>query len=391
MTRRPGTPRLLRQINDRAALELLLSTGPMTRAQIGEMTGLSKVTASQLLVRLEERGLVQVVGSRAGGRGPSAALYAVVPSSAYVAGLDVGKEEVTAALSDITGQVVAEVTVNPNGSADPVAVVHEAVVKAARSAHVALRRLRAFVIGTPGIVDPRGDEMRFSFDLPAWHEGVIEALRGDLRRPVTVENDVNLAAMAERAGGVAGDVDDFVLVWVGRGPGMAVIVDGRLHRGFAGGAGEIGYLPVPGAPLPTDVRRGDKEQLGASFQSMVGEQAVRELAREHSLPHESGGAAVAAAADGAGGGTAFLDELAGRIAVGVASVCVVLDPELVVLGGDAVAADGIGLCNRIRDRVSRICWARPRIEPSTVQGNPVITGALQVAVDQAREQIFGGD
>src|ERR1017187_7010671 len=70
MERRPGTPRLLRELNDRAALELLLTGGPMTRAQVGEQTGLSKVTASQLLARLEGRGLVEAVGGQGGGAGP---------------------------------------------------------------------------------------------------------------------------------------------------------------------------------------------------------------------------------------------------------------------------------------------------------------------------------
>ena len=83
MAGRPGTPSLLREINDRAALELLLEEGALTRAQVGERTGLSKVTASQTLTRLQERGLVTVTGQQAGGRGPSAAVYAVVPSSAY--------------------------------------------------------------------------------------------------------------------------------------------------------------------------------------------------------------------------------------------------------------------------------------------------------------------
>src|ERR671915_1899275 len=117
---RPGTPRLLRELNDRVVLELLLSHGPLTRAQLGTRTGLSKVTASQLLARLEERGLVAVVGSQAGGRGPNAALYAVVPSSAYVAGLEVGPDGVTAGVADITGHIVAQVTVDPNGADEPV-------------------------------------------------------------------------------------------------------------------------------------------------------------------------------------------------------------------------------------------------------------------------------
>src|SRR5258707_13011353 len=101
-TRLPGTPRLLRAINDRAALELLLERGPLTRAQLGELTGLSKVTASQLVERLEERQLVSRVGELAGGRGPNPQLYAVVPGTAYVVGATVGPESVTAASAGIT-------------------------------------------------------------------------------------------------------------------------------------------------------------------------------------------------------------------------------------------------------------------------------------------------
>ncbi|HEY3682250.1 MAG TPA: ROK family transcriptional regulator [Streptosporangiaceae bacterium] len=391
MARRPGTPRLLRELNDRAALDLLLSSGPLTRSKIGELTGLSKVTASQLLARLEERGLVEVVGSTEGGRGPNAALYAVVPSSAYVAGLDVGRDTVTAGIADITGRVVAETTVEPGDAEDPVAVVHQSVQKAARRAHVAMSRLRAVVIGTPGVIDPRHGDMRFSFDLPAWHEGVIAALRGDLRRPVTIENDANLAALAERAAGVAAGVDDFVLVWFVLGPGMAVMLGDRLHRGASGGAGEIGWLPVPGAPLPAGVGLPSREPLGASFQSLVGHQAILELASSCGVPGAAVGEVVAAAVGDGPSGGAFLDELARRIAVGVASVAVVLDPELVVLGGQLGGRGGAALSGRVQREVARLCPAQPRVEASTITGNPVLRGALHAAVDQARAGVFTVD
>src|SRR5258705_1909431 len=85
-SRLPGTPSLLRAINDRAALDLLLERGPLTRAQLGELTGLSKVTASQLVERLEERQLVARVCELAGGRCPNAQLYAAGPSRSYVVG-----------------------------------------------------------------------------------------------------------------------------------------------------------------------------------------------------------------------------------------------------------------------------------------------------------------
>src|SRR2546423_1699595 len=243
-TRLPGTPRLLRAINDRAALELLLDRGPLTRAQLGELTGLSKVTASQLVERLEERGLVARVGGQAGGRGPNASLYAVVPSSAFVVGVDVGPELAVAACADITGQVLGRVEQSTHDSEDPVGVVHKAVIEAAHSARAPLAKVRRVVLGSPGLVDPNTGDLSFVFDLPLWQRGLLAALRDDLKRAVVFENDVNLAAVAEAHTGAAKGVDDFVLLWLDRGVGMAVVLGGRLHRGVSGAAGEIGYLPV---------------------------------------------------------------------------------------------------------------------------------------------------
>src|SRR3982751_4846102 len=118
-TRLPGTPPLLPALNDRAALELLLAKGPLTRAQLGEMTGLSKVTASQLVERLEERGLVRRVGEQAGGRGPNAQLYAVTPGSAHEIGADVGPDSVIAACADITGAVIGRSELSTKDTDDP--------------------------------------------------------------------------------------------------------------------------------------------------------------------------------------------------------------------------------------------------------------------------------
>jgi predicted NBD/HSP70 family sugar kinase len=388
MERRPGTPSLLRELNDRAALELLLACGPMTRSQLGESTGLSKVTASQLLARLEERGLVAVAGEQAGGRGPNAALYAVVPSSAYVAGLHVEHDEVSAGVADVTGQVITEVSVDPNGTGDPVELVRGAVATACGAAGVSADALRALVIGTPGVLDPVTGEPRLAVNLPAWHEGVLQALRSDLGRPVTIENDVNLAAMAERAVGAAVGVDDFVLVWIGVGLGLATIIGGRLHRGVGGAAGEIGYLPVPGVPLPQDVTH----PATGAFQRLAGAQALLPLAAGYGFAERTAAGAVrsaaAAAAAGDQRGSEFLGELAGRVATGVASICVVLDPGLVVLGGEVGLAGGAELAGLVAAQVGRICPARPRVVPTGVSGGPVLRGAILAAVDLARAELL---
>jgi predicted NBD/HSP70 family sugar kinase len=388
MERRPGTPSLLRELNDRAALELLLTGGPLTRAQLGAHTGLSKVTASQLLARLEDRGLVQVAGELAGGRGPNAALYGVVPSAAYVAGLHVEHDEVSAGVADVTGRVISQVSVDPNGGENPVELVRGAVAAACRPAGVSPDALAALVIGTPGVLDPGTGEPRLAFNLPAWHEGVLDALRCDLGQPVTIENDVNLAAMAERASGAAAGADDFVLVWIGIGIGLAIVLGGRLHRGVGGAAGEIGYLPVPGVPLPLDV----SHPATGAFQSLIGAQTLVPLAADHGFADATVGgavgAAIAAAAAGEERGSAFLAELAGRVATGVAAICVVLDPGLVVLGGEVGRSGGPALADRVAAEVGRISPARPRVVPTGVSGDPVLAGAILAGVDQARTDLL---
>ncbi|MFI6601149.1 ROK family protein [Nonomuraea sp. NPDC050536] len=378
MSGSPGTPRLLRRLNDRAALELLLTQGPLTRAELGELTGLSKVTAGQLLARLEERGLVEVAGERAGGRGPHAALYTVVPSSAYVAGLEVLPDSLTVGVADITGKIVVEVTVNPADGKDPVKAVHSAVQRACDSARIGISQLRSFVIGTRGVVDPGTGDVRFSYDLPSWHVGVLASLRATLGASVTIENDVNLVALAEHRYGAAAGHDDFAVIWAGVGQGLGVMLGGKLHRGITGGAGEIGWLPVPGEPLPTDVQH---PQSG-SFQRLVGQEALGGLALQYGVPGMTVPDQVR------NGGDGYLDEVAGRLAVGAAAVAVVLDPGLIVLSGDVGRAGGARLAAKVEEAVARLCPSQPRVVTTGVAGNPVLRGALVAALEEAREQVF---
>ena len=400
MSRRPGTPRLLRQLNDRAALELLLTAGPLTRTQLGRQTGLSKVTASQLLARLEERDLVEVVGSKVGGRGPNAALYAVVPESAYVAALDVSAHHVTATIADITGQIISDVSVDPNASDDPVALVQTAVMRLVESAEVPLEKLRACVIGTPGVVDPRTGDIRFSFDLISWHEGVLEALRTDLERSVVLENDVNLAALAEHSEGMAAGASEFVLMWLSAagGVGMSTMIDGRIHRGRSGGAGEIGYLPVPGAPMPGDLGlSGGYESLAEDkgralphgFQALVKADQVVELAAEHGIVGNDVTEVVHAASEAnTPKADAFLDAFAERLARGVAAISVLLDPGLVVLGGDVAQAGGPKLAERVQEATARIAPNATEVGLGKIEGSPVVRGALLQALEHARDDVF---
>lgn len=385
-TRLPGTPRLLRALNDRAALELLLARGPLTRAQIGEFTGLSKVTASQLVERLEGRGLVRRVGEQAGGRGPNAQLYAVTPGSAHVIGVDVGPDQVVTACADITGAVVGRAELSVRDTDDPVGVVHRTVLEAAGAAGAPMTSVRRVVLGTRGQVDPRTSDIAFAFDLPRWHRGLLGKLREDLHTEVHFCNDVNLAAIAEANDGAAEGVDDFVLIWIGRGVGLATVLGGRLHHGTSGAAGEIGYLPVAGAEVPRDV---SQPGVKGAFQQLAGADAVRAIGTEHGFVGEEAADVVRAAIAAGDAGAPVLDELARRLALGVAAICLVLDPPLVVLAGEVGLAGGVSLAERVEREVSAITFASPRVTVTRIDVEPVLHGALRTALDAVRDEVFG--
>jgi predicted NBD/HSP70 family sugar kinase len=378
----------------------LLDGRSMTRSQLSELTGVSKVTVAQMIARLEERGLVAAVGEQSVGRGPNAALYSVVPSSAYVAGLYMEHGLVSTAVADVTGRVIAEGREDANGDGDPVELVRSAVDRACRRAGVSISMLSAFVIGSPGVVDPVSGDPQLAINLPAWHAGVLAGLRGALHKNVLIENDVNLAAVAEHVAGAAAGADDFVLMWVGGGVGLATMLGGRLHRGVTGAAGEIGWLPVPGAPVTAEVRDG---RLGGGLQWLAGAEAVSAIAAECGFAGASAGESVraavaavgahaAAGVDAAGGASAeagrFLDELARRVALGAVAVCTVIDPGLIVLGGEVGLAGGTELASRVAAEVARICPVRPRVVPTAVASEPVLRGALFTAVNQARADLL---
>ncbi|MER5641956.1 ROK family transcriptional regulator [Kitasatospora sp. NPDC002227] len=388
-TRTPlaGTPSLLRAINDRAALELLLANGPLSRTQIGSLTGLSKPTASQLLARLESAGLVEPVGTTAGGPGPNAQLYQVNPACGYVAGLDVTPARVKVAVADITGVVLAEHTAVTKGwpAAETVERTAAAVAETVRAAGLAPGSLREVVVGVPGALDPASGKLRYASHLPGWHSPrLLAEVTAAFGTPVSVENDVNLAAVAEQSSGAARGCEDFVLLWVEEGIGAAIVIAGRLHRGFTGGAGEVGYMPVPGAPVVHKQRR----KNSGGFQELAGGPAVLALAQEHGLAAPTAEQAIALALETPGSGDRFLETLAERLAVGLAVIASVVDPELVVISGGIPTAGGDRLRGLVEEALAHISIPRPEVRCSTVPGSPVLHGALQRALATAREAVF---
>ncbi|MFH8792535.1 ROK family protein [Streptomyces sp. NPDC017941] len=378
----PGTPRVLRAMNDRAALDLLAAHGPLTRTRIGELTGLSKPTTSQLLSRLEAGGLVRTTGRESGRPGPNAVLYEIDPSVGHVAALSADPFGLTALVADITGREVGRFRIEADAVAEDVRnrtaqLVVEAVDGAlAEAGGLGHDDLRATVIGTPGAIDPRTGQLRYAPHLPGWHSRTLRAeLAEVLGTPVTIENDVNLAAIAEQYEGAAQDHDDFVLAWLDEGVGAAIVLGGVLLRGATGGAGEIGYMPVPGAPLLRGAPDGPPGSYRGGFESLVAGAVIRERAGGKPLTD--------ALAD-----PAVRDEVARHIATGLAAVVAVVDPELVVLSGQVAQAGGEELRLRVTEEMTGLALPRPLLRISELDCDPILTGALRTALTQARDTLF---
>ncbi|WP_399897763.1 ROK family protein [Streptomyces sp. BBFR51] len=210
--------------------------------------------------------------------------------------------------------------------------------------------------------------------------------------PVEYENDVNLAAVAEQRLGAARGHEDFVLLWNQEGLGAALVLGGRLHRGWTGGAGEVGFLPVPGAPL---VRKVSRTGSGG-FQELAGSQALAGLARELGVtdvpsgPYPEVAAALVARAAQTDDDPhrRLLQTYATRLATGLASLVSVLDPELVVLSGTSLTAGGAALRDLVQDELEELAASRPRLAVADVTEHPVLRGALESALATTRDEVF---
>ncbi|MGW1839718.1 ROK family transcriptional regulator [Streptomyces sp. NPDC002067] len=416
---RTASPSTARRINDRLALRLLQDEGPLTAGRLKELTGLSRPTVADLVERLRAAGLITVVGETgARRRGPNARLYGIVADHAHLLALDLRGHGATVAVADLLGHLRAERTVPvADGTPPPDAVRATLRAVDATLAAAGAATPHTAAVGAPGLIDPESGRIGGTDWIPGWHRAVVTALRARPGTSVLLENEVNLAAVAEARDGAARDRDTFVLLWLGHGTGAAVVLDGRLRRGASGGTGEIGFLPVPGTGgLPSS------HGCAGGFHSLAGSAAITHLAAEHGFalrapapgpasaprsaapgPADSGPASAPDPADPApaaealvraaldrADGAAFLDELAARVALGVASVSAVLDPGCVVLGGEVGRAGGPEFAARVAAQLARISPLATEVRAGTVGGRGVLRGAVLTAMDAAQDALFPG-
>ena len=385
MTHLAGSSRLLRAMNESAALSHLLDRGELTRADLRELTGLSKPTISEAVRRLTDAGLVVVVGHVSAGPGPNAEVYAANPQAAYAIAVSVrdtamtGFPALVAAVCDASGAIRARVETPVDfAKVDPVDAIASVVDDLRSKAGIAGDPVGYVQIGVAGSYDARTETIHH-VDIPGWgRPGLIGKIEDRVGIRVGVDNDVNLAAVAERRRGVAVDAESFAVLWLGEGLGLAIDLGGTLLRGARGGAGEIGYMPL----YSVDGAR------HADLQDLIGGRAVLELAATHKIPGETPAEAVASAAGSGEQGAKFLAQLAERILVGLAAVVAVLDPPLVVLGGEVAQAGGVVLRDAVTAAMRTTDTLETTVEITSVTDDAVLLGGLDAALAAVRDALI---
>jgi predicted NBD/HSP70 family sugar kinase len=379
-----GTPSVLRALNERTVLEFVRRLGPVSRAQIARACGLSKPTVSQALAALLGSNLVREAGRTSGGRGPAAVLYELNPRAGWVVGIDVGRAWVRAAIANLSGEIVARRDERSRiRSADAlIAEIGEIAHELAKEAGIRWREVTFATVGSPGVMEPTG-QVALAYALPGWgRQNVVDAVQRELGTKVAFENDVNLAALGEQWRGLGKGVDDFVFLHVGTGVGAGIVVNGELFRGATGAAGEVGYLPLANDPSSKDVRRRGALDTEAGAGGVVAR--ARALGMRPPLSAKN---VFAAARRGDANAREVVAHEARLIALAIAAIVPVVDPELVILGG-GIGSNGDLLLDPVGRELAAISPFRPRIEVSALGEAATLHGAVSVALERAQDRLF---
>lgn len=381
-----GQPGLMRQINDRAVLSLLLESGPMTRTDIAQQTGLSKPTAAEVIRRLQAADLLTESGSESGRRGPNATLYRPTTERSLGVAVDIQLVDVRATVVDATGAMrpIFETRLESaasDGSAGR--IIDEAIEAAATLAEVDRDDITVAAVGIQASVDHRTDSLRFIGNSQGWPtEGAEQQLSETLRLAVLLENDANLAAIAERHHQPGQSCDSFALLWLAEGTGAALDINGSIHAGATGAAGEIGEMDVPTQNGAGQLRLGE----------LMSADAVTRLALEAGVltdwtDTESDWRTALHALSTLETDHPMIQQLAARIAQLTLPVLSVVDPANIILHGPVGIAGGTSLAGATGHWLQHNTrWNTPVIPPSVVD-TPVIHGARHLLIDRLRNEL----
>lgn len=386
----PST-QLVRRVNAKAILKAMRGTGVLTGTDLMAGTGLSRATVISICDELVRLGWLRELENQRGTddyiKGRPARRFTFNDRAASVLGIDIGANKITAIVADVAGTALARITMpfrSYNVAADERAdVLDRIAADALAKAGVPADSVLAVSVGVAAPVSRDGEVLRAqefwkSFDVRkrvserhGWH--------------VLLENDANLAALAERWQGTAVGVDNLVVMLAGDRLGAGILESGRLLHGQLGGFGELGYLDnVDGV--------GDTHGI-AHYAVLWGQEALAATGSPNSRLNELCGhnpagltaeMVFAAAAEGDGTAGGILERLATRMARAIGSLSTLVNPELVVLAG-GVAESARALIPAIEKQLPEFTFTPPRVETSGLGDGIVSIGAIRHALDYVED------
>jgi predicted NBD/HSP70 family sugar kinase len=382
---RAARPQLLRALNEQLLLQHIRQLGPISRAELARMSGLSKPTVSLALANVERSGLVREAGQRTGVPGRSAVLYEVRPDAGYVLGLDIGRQYLRGAVADLTGDVLARTALRTRASSASGRLAELIGLADELCAQAGIQRaaITQTVIGSPGVYDPRRNTITLAGELAAWGKpAVLAELRDAFGESLVVENDVDAATLAEREHGHGREAGTFAFVHVGTGIGMGLVIDTKLHRGVHGVAGEIAFMPISAGQGsdPHDARRRGALEASGSAAAVV--RAARRAGMRGSV---SARRVFAAAAAGDERAAAVVADEAVLVARAICAIVTVVDPELVVLGGGIGQAPGFAAA--VAGHLRSLSPVMPEVRVSALGTEAVVDGCLAAGAELAWQRL----
>jgi glucokinase len=373
----------MRRLNALRILDAVRHHGPISRARLARQSKLSPPAVSALVEDLiAKRHLLREVGQgvSTGGRRPT--LLAFAADQGCVVGIDLGSTTIRYALADLDGRILHRES-EPTGNPTPGPLVTRLVAGISRlMAQVRpCPPLYAIAVGAPGMTDVRRGVVIDAANLRGWRDVPLAALLSrPLGVPVTLDNDVNMAALGEHWKGCARGVSQFVFVALGRGVGAGIMIDGRVHRGSQWYAGEISHLLLQAGQWRHD--------YGAQgfLEHEIGAAAIARRWRRASGVRRGDSGEIeslfAAARDGHPAASLIVSRVASLLGVAIANVVTTLDPELVVFGG-GIGQVGEQLLDPVRRVIGRIVPNQPTIRMTALGGDAQLFGSLVSALRAA--------
>ncbi|MFO6452830.1 MULTISPECIES: ROK family protein [unclassified Aeromicrobium] len=364
-------------------LALFRDHGPLTRAQVVELSGLSRATATHRLEGLVRSGLIHAREDDRTTGGRPAGVFDLAESRGALLVADIGSSHARYGIADLTGRVLTALDEDIAIDDGPDVVLAGVARAFEQLAAEATSPVLGVAIGVPGPVDQRTGRLVSPPTMRGWDGAdVAERLAPLVNAPIVVDKDANLVALgvhrALRADAVPG-ADDLLVVKVGMGIGAGIISRGLVLHGARGGAGDLGHIPHDDGPRCRCGQRGCAEASAGAW-------AIAARLRELGHPVRTSADVVALATNGDRDATSALRAAGRRIGDVVVEAVGVLNPAMVVVGGDLAESGDLlvdGVRERVFERSHPLATTDLTVIASPLGADAGLLGAAQMAADAA--------